>query len=143
MKLYQIPKTSQKTKKRLGRGLGSGRGKTSSRGMKGQKSRGKIPLWMVGGSLPLYKKLPLLRGWGNSKISSKPMVINLSKLNIFKEDSEVTINNLIEKNILTKKQSYRGVKILDGGQIDKALKVKLPVSKKAGKKIVIAGGELG
>lgn len=70
MKLHELMKVRAKSRKRLGRGLGSGKGKTAGRGTKGQKARGKIPATFVG-SLPLYKKLPLKRGQGNPKPSKK------------------------------------------------------------------------
>lgn len=69
MKLHQLTKIKTKDKKRLGRGIGSGKGKTAGRGTKGQKARGKIPQTFTGG-LSLYKKLPLRRGYGNPKMSS-------------------------------------------------------------------------
>ena len=77
-------------KKRLGRGIGSGKGKTAGRGTKGQKARGKIPATFVG-SLPFYKKLPLRRGQGNPKLSDKLVPIKLSKLNVFKSKTVVDL----------------------------------------------------
>ena len=62
MQLHKLFKTTDKKAKRVGRGLGSGKGKTSGRGMKGQKSRENIPAGFIGGTLPLYKKLPYRRG---------------------------------------------------------------------------------
>lgn len=70
MKLNQMVSIKSKPKKRLGRGIGSGKGKTAGRGTKGQKARGKIPIGL-GGGLPLYKKLPLRRGQGNRSPSKK------------------------------------------------------------------------
>ena len=63
------------TLKRLGRGIGSGKGKTGGRGSKGQKARGKVPLAFAGSNLPLYKKLPLRKGLGNRKVSGKPVFL--------------------------------------------------------------------
>src|SRR3989338_1055175 len=84
MKLSNLSKTIERSSKRVGRGTGSGKGKTGGRGSKGQKARGKIPAAFVGGSLPLYKKLPFVRGWGNKKANPKPVVITLDELNRFK-----------------------------------------------------------
>ena len=73
---------ARKVSKRLGRGTGSGLGKTAGRGTKGQKARGKIPASFTGAGLPTFKKLPLRRGLGNRIVSIKPKVINLSKLKV-------------------------------------------------------------
>ncbi|MBI2330055.1 50S ribosomal protein L15 [Candidatus Daviesbacteria bacterium] len=128
-------------KKRLGRGIGSGKGKTSGRGTKGQKARGKIPATFTG-SLPLYKKLPLKRGKGNLKVSSKPKIINLNKLNIFKAKEVIDIAKLLDEKIISLKEAKKGIKILGNGEIEKALTIKLPVSDSARKKIEKAGGKI-
>src|SRR5437868_15389382 len=99
MKLNTLPKLTVKSKKRLGRGLGSGKGKTGGRGQKGQKARGKIPAANVGGGLILYKKLPFVRGWGNRKASEKPVIIALEKLNSFKAKSRLDIASLFENKL--------------------------------------------
>ncbi len=80
MKLNELTKVKEISKKRLGRGLGSGKGKTSGRGTKGQKARGKIPAGFIGG-LAFYKKLPLKKGQGNTKQSDNPKIIKLSCFN--------------------------------------------------------------
>lgn len=128
-------------KKRLGRGIGSGKGKTGGRGTKGQKARGKIPATFTG-SLSLYKKLPLKRGKGNPKMSRKPKIINLSKLNVFKVKEVVDIEKLLEAKIISQKQAKQGVKILGNGKIDKALIIRIPVSDSARKMIEKAGGKV-
>lgn len=104
-------KIKANTKKIVGRGIGSGKGKTAGRGTKGQKSRGKIPAAFTG-NFPLYKKLPLKRGKGNPKLSTKPKLINLSRLNVFKAKEVVDIAKLLEAKIISEKQAKRGVKIL-------------------------------
>lgn len=143
MQLNNLPKMLEKSKKRLGRGIGSGRGKTAARGYKGQKSRGKIPAGFTGGGLPLYKKLPFRRGLGNPKISQKPNLIKLSDLNVFKAKSVVNMDSLVEKNIISKKAaSKRGVKILSVGEIKVALDVQVPAAKKAREQILKAGGKI-
>lgn len=144
MKLNNLEKTIEKSKKRVGRGIGSGKGKTGGRGMKGQKARGKIPASFIGGSLPLYKKLPFVRGWGNKKANPKPVVLTLDHLNRFKANSKVTIATLMEAKIIAGRSAQdRGVKILDRGEIKvSGLTVEIPVSKKAKAKIEKSGGKV-
>lgn len=141
MRLDQLLRVKLKNKKRVGRGLGSGKGKTSGRGSKGQKSRGKIPVGFTGG-LPLYKKLPLRRGQGNPKLSDKLVPIKLSKLNVFKSKTVVDLAKLIEAKIITEKEAKKGVKILSEGEINISLVVKLPVSKTAKESIEKKGGKV-
>lgn len=140
MKMYHLLKTNARSKKRLGRGLGSGKGKTGGRGSKGQKARGKIPVGFVG-SLALYKKLPLRRGLGNPNISSKLKPISLSVLNKFSPKSIVDLDELLKLKIIKPKDLKAGVKIL-GGKIEKALIVKLPTSSLAKKAIEEKGGKI-
>lgn len=141
MKLQGLSKVQIAKKKRLGRGLGSGKGKTAGRGTKGQKARGKIPATFTG-SLSLYKKLPLRRGKGNDAVSIKPKIINLSSLNNFKTKTIVDIAKLLEAKIISEKDVKIGVKILGNGEIESALTVKLLVSDSARKKIEKAGGKV-
>lgn len=141
MKLNKLIKIKQRTNKRLGRGLGSGKGKTAGRGHKGQKAKGKIKASFSGGGLPLYKKIPFLRGKGNKRFSPKALLIKLDDLNIFKSKSTVDLDSLIVSKIVEAKQARKfGVKILNSGELKVALKIKLPVSKKAMDKIQKAGG---
>lgn len=142
MKLSNLPKVKAKSNKIVGRGIGSGKGKTAGRGSKGQKARGTIPASFVGGSLPLYKKLPFKRGWGNRKVSQKPVVIKTSQLEVLKPNTVVNIASLIENNIISEKASKVGVKVLAGGEIKVALTIKLPISKQAKTIIEQAGGEV-
>lgn len=141
MRLDQLLRVKLKNKKRVGRGVGSGKGKTSGRGSKGQKARGKIPVGFTGG-LPLYKKLPLRRGQGNPKLSDKLVPIKLSKLNVFKSKTVVDLAKLIEAKIITEKEAKKGVKILSEGEINISLVVKLPVSKTAKESIEKKGGKV-
>jgi len=141
MKLDELIKIVTRSKKRLGRGIGSGKGKTGGRGTKGQKSREKIPVGFSG-SLSLYKKLPLRRGKGNPKVLTKTKVISLSDLNTFKSKSVVDMNGLLQNRIITEKEARVGVKILGNGGITKALIVKLPISKSARAKIEKKGGKV-
>lgn len=141
MKLNELKKVKIRSNKRLGRGIGSGKGKTAARGTKGQKARGKIPATFTGG-LPLYKKLPLRRGKGNSPVSLKPKVVNLSKLGIFKDKTTIDLAKLAEEKIISQKDVKKGVKILGNGEINTALTIMLPVSEGARKKIEKSGGKV-
>jgi len=147
MKLSDLPKTTQDTKKRIGRGHGSGRGgHTSTRGNKGQKSRGKIGLFFEGTKIKksLLKRLPLFRGKGKFKpLRTSPFVVNLKYLNIFKAQEEITLNSLKEKRILAKDfPDDAQVKILGEGEINIPLIVLIPTSKGARQKIEKAGGRV-
>lgn len=129
-------------KKRLGRGIGSGKGKTAGRGNKGQKARGKIPVNFSGAGLSLYKKLPLRRGLGNAAVSIKPKVLALSKLNKFKANTKVTLEALLNARLITKKDLDKGVKLLADGNLTAKLDVYLPVSQKAMMEIKKNGGKV-
>lgn len=127
--------------KRLGRGIGSGKGKTAGRGTKGQKARGKIPATFTGG-FSLYKKLPLRRGKGNPNLSIKPKLISLSQLNVYKDNEVVDINKLLEAKIVSGAEAKKGVKLLNNGELTRQLIIKLPVSAAAQKKIEKLGGKI-
>lgn len=144
MKLENLPKTTDTKNKRLGQGHGSGRGKTSGRGTKGQKARGKISISFEGGALPLIKRLPFRRGKGKNKVfRKKPVEINVRVLNLLKKDSIVDIATLVKSGILKKEEAeIYGVKILGDGDLAVPLTVKLPASKGAEKKIIAAGGRV-
>ncbi|OGH18997.1 MAG: 50S ribosomal protein L15 [Candidatus Levybacteria bacterium RIFCSPHIGHO2_12_FULL_38_12] len=144
MNLHTLPKTTQKKKKRLGAGLGSGRGKTAGRGTKGQKARGKIPLYFEGGALPLIKRLPFRRGKGKNKVFKKKQIcINVKNLSQFPKGSKIDLKFLIEKKLVTDEDARMyGVKILGDGELLIPLTVVLPVSKGARKKIEKAGGKI-
>lgn len=142
MKLHQLMKTVKKPNKRLGRGIGSGRGKTSGRGTKGQKARGKVSAGFIGGTLPLYKKLPFKRGIGNSKKSAKLLPIKLSKLSGLKAGTEVDLQSLVENRIVSAKEVKKGIKIMADGELKVALTIKLPISASAAKEVERAGGKV-
>lgn len=144
MQLSNLKKITKSRKKRLGQGHGSGRVKTSGRGTKGQKARGKIPLSFEGGAVSLIKRLPFRRGKGRQKtITKKPVVINVKVLNLLPKNTTVDIQTLIDKKIVDKGEAISfGVKILGDGEINIPLVVKLPVSKNAAKKIEKAGGRV-
>lgn len=126
---------------RVGRGIGSGLGKTSGRGHKGQKSRsgGGTRPGFEGGQMPLYRRLPK-RGFTN--IFKKEIVeVSLQDLNRFENGTEVTPELLVETGII--KSAKDGVKILANGEMEKALTVRVHrVSKSAAEKIAAAGGKV-
>lgn len=143
MQLHQQIKITSKKIKRLGRGLGSGKGKTAGRGMKGQKARENVPVGFIGGTLPMYKKLPYRRGLGNPKRTVKPLVLPLSKLEVFKAGSTVDLESLMTQGLVDKQTaSKKGVKISSTGNLNVALTVSVPTTKGAAEKITQAGGKV-
>jgi len=140
--------TSQvKIKKlRVGRGIGSGKGKTSGRGVKGQKSRSGVAIKSFeGGQMPLYRRLPK-RGFNPIK-KDKIAKINVEKIQmllekkIIKSEEKLDLKILIKKNILNK--SYNKIKILGSGNITTKLDVEADFSSKSAKdKIEKIGGKL-
>jgi len=134
-------KGSQKARKRVGRGPGSGHGKTSCRGHKGQNSRsgGGAPLGFEGGQMPLTRRLPK-RGFTNI-FKKRYALINITDLAIFDKDSIVDESALVEKGLVSK--VYDGIKLLGTGEIDKPITLKVHKwSKAAMDKIVAAGGKI-
>ncbi|MDD3453305.1 MAG: 50S ribosomal protein L15 [Bacilli bacterium] len=125
MKLHTIypNEGSTKTRKRVGRGVGSGLGKTSGRGENGQNSRsgGGVRPGFEGGQLPLFRRLPK-RGFSNAKFKTTYAVINLSDLNNFEENTVITPELLKDMGIL--KNQLDGVKVLGNGTLEKKLTVK-------------------
>lgn len=142
MQIQEVVKIKEISKKRVGRGQGSGRGKTSGRGTKGMKARGKVRLGFIGGSLPLYRKLPLKKGKGNRKAAPKLVGISLNKLTIFKPGTVIDIEALLKANIINKREARKGVKVLGVGDIENALTIVLPVSESVRQKIVSKGGKI-
>lgn len=131
---------AKRNRTRKGRGHGSGLGKTAGKGHKGQKARaGKgVRPGFEGGQMPLYRRLPK-RGFTN--INSKEIIaINVDRLNIFEDGTEVTIDVLKETGVI--KNPKDGVKILGNGDLNKKLTVKVnQYSKSAVEKIEAAGGK--
>lgn len=146
MDLNKLVKTTEKSKKRVGRGTGSGKGgHTVGRGQKGQKTRGKIPLVFQGSKArkTLFHRLPLMRGKGKFKArSGKPIIVNLKYLNIFKENEIVNAESLVKKGILKRDDLNVGVKILGEGSLAIPLIVQILTSKGARVKIEKAGGKV-
>ncbi len=124
---------------RVGRGHGSGNGKTAGKGHKGQKARSGSPRpGFEGGQMPLYRRIPK-RGF--TCINHKDIVaINVAVLNRFEDGAEVTVDTLIENGIV--KNPRDGVKILGNGELTKKLTVKANAfSKSAAEKIEALGGK--
>lgn len=146
MKLNQLKKSTTRSKKRVGRGYGSGKGgHTSGRGAKGQKARGKVPLYFEGTAMrkSLIRRMPMIRGKLKFKsFKDKPIILNLKHLNLLPKNSTVDNKSLIKHGLLPKEAQNYPVKILGDGELKHALKVALPASKSAVKKIEKAGGKM-
>lgn len=144
IELHNLSKITEKGKKRLGRGHGSGRGKTAGRGTKGQKARGTISLTIAGSYLAMVKRLPLLRGkYRNKPVKHKPLVVNVKYLNIFKAKDVIDVDNLVAHGVVRKEDAeVNRIKILGDGELKIPLTVKLPCSRGARKKIIAAGGKV-
>lgn len=143
MKLHELKPAagSNKATKRLGRGIGSGQGKTAGKGHKGQNARsgGGVRPGFEGGQQPLYRRIPK-RGFTNifKKVYT---VINVKDLERFENGAEVTIQSLYDIG-LVKNVKY-GIKILGTGELTKALTVKVDkVSQTAADKIAACGGKV-
>ena len=133
---------SKKNRKRIGRGPGSGWGKTAAKGHKGQNARsgGGVPAWFEGGQMPLIRRLPK-RGF-NNPFAKEYVVINLDIIEKkFNDGEEVSIETLKEKKIVKKIKD--GIKILGNGEITKKLTFTgILFSKSAKEKILNAGGTI-
>ncbi|NHM33393.1 50S ribosomal protein L15 [Neobacillus terrae] len=140
MKLHELKPAegSRKERKRLGRGIGSGQGKTAGKGHKGQNARsgGGVRLGFEGGQTPLFRRLPK-RGFTN--INRKEYaVVNLDALNRFEEGTEVTPELLIESGVVSNERA--GIKILAKGNVEKKLTVKAHKFSSAAKEAIEAVG---
>ena len=128
MKLHELSSVDGSTHRRkvVGRGPGSGHGKTSGRGEKGQKARsgGGVSPWFEGGQTPLYKRLPR-RGFSNKRFETKYAIVNVSDLNRFKDGETVTPELLKESGLV--KKELNGVKILGNGKLEKKLNVQASI----------------
>ena len=110
---------SRFSQKRLGRGIGSGVGKTSGKGHKGQNARsgGGVRVGFEGGQMPLIRKLPR-RGFTNAPFRKEYSIINVSDLNKFDDNTVVDAKVLLENGIISKVENY-GVKVLGNGELTK------------------------
>jgi large subunit ribosomal protein L15 len=143
MKLHELKPAegSKHTRKRVGRGIGTGNGKTAGRGHKGQNARsgGGVRLGFEGGQTPLIKRLPK-RGFNNTRFATELVEVNVSKLEKFAAGTVVTPELLKEAKII--KSFKDGVKILGGGELTVGLTVQAKAfSKSAIEKIEAAGGK--
>ena len=146
MKLENLPKVKSKSAKRIGRGQGSGKGKTSKRGTKGQKARSKVSIFhphYEGGQRPLFKRLPYRRGKGNAKISTKPLIIKLSAINLIPKGETVNLNSLIKYKIVNEDDAEKyGVKILGDGNLTTSYNFEVMTSKRVAAAIEKVGGKI-
>ena len=142
MKLHELAPVpgSVKESKRIGRGHGSGQGKTAGKGHKGQKARAGrgMRIGFEGGQMPLQRRIPK-RGFNN--IFAKEIVaINVGKLNAFDEGAVVDAQALVNAGMI--KKSFDGIKIIGNGKLDKKLTVKVDAySESAKQKIEAVGGK--
>lgn len=139
------PRGSRKVARRVGRGHGSGRGKTAGRGTKGQKARtgGQIHRAFDGGQTRLSKRLPFLRGLGNSNIPFRKdyTIINIADLELFEAGSRITPEELVAQKLMTPAEGRGLVKVLGNGEMDRPLTVRAhKFSSSARAKIEVAGG---
>lgn len=144
MKLHELEKNIGAThsKKRVGRGSGSGLGKTCGKGQKGQKARsgGSINPVFEGGQLPLYRRIPK-RGFSNALFKTEYAIVNLSELNNFEDGTVVTPALLKETGIV--KNELSGIKVLGNGNLEKKLTIQAhKFSKSAIEKIKESGSNI-
>ena len=142
MKLHELSPAAGSTKDvfRVGRGPGSGNGKTAGKGHKGQNARsgGGVRPGFEGGQIPLYRRLPK-RGFHNV-FAKHYTIVNVDALNVFEDGSVVSAETLIENGIIN--NVYDGIKILGNGEISKKLTVKASIfSASAKEKIEAVGGK--
>ncbi|MFS8523344.1 MAG: 50S ribosomal protein L15 [Limnochordales bacterium] len=144
MKLHELrpPAGARRKAKRVGRGIGSGLGKTSGRGQKGQGARagrGKGP-GFEGGQTPLQRRLPK-RGFTNAPFKREYATVNVEKLNRFEPNTVVTPELLLETRVV--RDAKAGIKILGNGEITRPLTVRVHAfSRAAAEKIRAAGGNI-
>ncbi len=144
MKMHELRpnEKARKRRKRVGRGIAAGQGKTAGRGTKGQRSRsgGSLPLYFEGGQLPLVRKLPFARGVGfRDPWRVRFTTVNVERLSRFRKGAEVTPERLAAAGIIKRPDEL--VAILGRGELKKGLKVKAHrFSASARAKIEAAGG---
>ena len=143
MKMHELgPAYGATTKRKIvGRGIGSGTGKTAGKGHKGQKARtgGKIRRGFEGGQTPLYRRIPK-RGF-NNYFAKEYAIVNVADLETFDNDAVVDSKALIEKGLI--KKELDGIKVLGNGELTKKLTVAATkFSKSAQEKIQAVGGKI-
>jgi large subunit ribosomal protein L15 len=136
--MTRLPKVIAKSKKRLGRGMGSGKGShTSSHGQKGQKSRGKINILFEGMKVKksLLKRLPKMRGKGKFHVNSKAIAIKIERLEKIPAGSVITTELLVKHGVIKASEAKKfGVKIIGIGKNEKKFTFKVSTSKKSSAK---------
>ncbi len=141
--ILKAPAGANRNKKRVGRGPGSGTGKTAGKGHKGQNARsgGGVRPGFEGGQMPLYRRIAA-RGFSNYPFKKVYKVINVSEINDKYNDGEtVNLDTLVEKRVIKKSDKY--VKLLGDGELTKKLEVSLEkVSGSAKEKVEKAGGKI-
>ena len=140
--INKISKQRKTIRKRKGKGIGSGLGKTAGRGHKGQKSRSGVAVRnFEGGQMPIYRKTPK-RGFNSlKKINPKSLTISLVSFNKFEENSLIDIKFLIQSGFLKKKDHKKSIKLIDSIQFNKKLQFKdFKVTPGAKKRIEELGG---
>lgn len=138
---------SHKAERRVGRGHGSGRGKTAGRGTKGQKARtgGHVHRAFSGGQTRLSKRLAFVRGLGNSNTPFRKeyTIVNLADLELFEAGTQVTPEEMVKQDLMTPAEGRGLVKVLGNGEVDRALTVRAhKFSASARAKIEAAGGSV-
>jgi large subunit ribosomal protein L15 len=132
----KLPKIVSRSKKRVGRGYGSGKGgHTSGRGQKGQKSRNSVHLLFEGVKTKksLLKRLPLMRGKGKFKAKAKPVIVQTSVLNSLPAGTKVTVELLVKEGMVDARLAKaNGVKVLKDVELTKKLVFEVPTSKSVG-----------
>ena len=147
MQLNTINIKLKKKSKRVGKGIGSSKGKTSGRGHKGQKSRSGVAIKSFeGGQMPLYRRLPK-RGFNTIKSKKDIVAINLDKIQTLIDNKKIISSNKITLNELQKidliNKKYKKIKILGKGEVKDKLKLEVNfVSKSAKEKIEKIGGSI-
>lgn len=142
MNLNDVLQGRKKNRRRVGRGIGSGTGKTCGRGHKGQKSRSGSSRSSLfeGGQMPLFRRIPK-RGFTNCPFKKQYTPVNLYRLSCFSDGEAVSEETLKERGIISGK--YNAVKLLGKGDIDVKLKVDVSaISSNAKEKILAKGGEV-
>ena len=147
MELNKLNSKNIKSRKRLGRGIGSTKGKTSGRGHKGQKSRSGVAIKSFeGGQMPLYRRLPK-RGFNSIANKESIAIINLSRIQeiITKQknilNNKINLPNLQKSKLINKK--YRKLKLLGGGDLKQKLDIEVDsISKSAKEKVEKLGGKV-
>jgi len=147
MELNKLNSKTKKSKKRLGRGIGSTKGKTCGRGHKGQKSRSGVAIKSFeGGQMPLYRRLPK-RGFKNTANKENIAIINLSRIQeiIIKQkdilNNKINLTNLQKSNLINKK--HRKLKLLGDGDLKQKFDIEVnSISKSAKEKIEKLGGKV-